>query len=359
MAKLIDELESILDRIPNPILIVGRDHRLLAMNANAKSLFGTRLKNLGFEAVFRLPEPRNCVLAALNGSTDLESTECRLIVAGEASDTVFKLTSKPLLPCECGLDGAVVSLCDMSELDRNDRMRRDFITNLSHELRSPITSIAGFVEILRKGAWETESDRNRYLDIVATESGRMTKLLNDFLALSSIESREKVRPTSSVDLVAVVQDSIAALSQFEQHRGANIRFRTGPRKCEIVGDGEQLRQVFGNIIENAIKYGGEGNRVDVIVSRQQSTPEIGMPSVKVEISDRGTGFDPIYIPRLTERFFRIDHARNRESTGTGLGLAIVKHALNRHGGKLLIESTPGVGSKFTVLLPECSSKSRT
>ncbi len=351
MTNLIEFAEGVLNGIPNPVLVVGQDHQLLALNASARSLFGHRLKNLSFEVVFRQPEPRKCVLAALNGESDLKSTECRLVLADEVSDTVFRLTAKPLASASCGFDGALVSLADISEFDKNERMRRDFITNLSHELRSPITSIAGFVEMLRKGDWENEIARTRYLDIVASESSRMTKLLSDFLALSSIESREKIRPTSHVDLAEIVRESAASLLRLEKTKGARIRFKPGPENCRIVGDGDQLRQVFGNILENAIKYGSEGNRIDIAISWQDSSPEFAKPAARIEIADCGEGFDPVHIPRLTERFFRIDRARNRETEGTGLGLAIVKHALNRHGGKLLIESAPGAGSKFTVLLP--------
>ena len=326
------------------------------MNENAQNLFGNRLKNLSFEVIFRQPEPRGCVLAALNGAVSPESTECRLVIAGITSDAVFKLAAKPLTPEECGLDGALISLIDISTLDKNERMRREFITNISHELRSPITSIAGFVEILRKGAWENDEIRNRYLDIVAGESDRMTKLLSDFLSLSSIESKEKIRPTARVDVIALVCDSIEAQSQFEQLQGAKIKFSHCSQKCEVLGDSEQLRQVFGNIIENAIKYGGKGNKIEVVVSKRSPSPEIGNADIRVDISDCGAGFDPVHIPRLTERFFRIDQARNRETAGSGLGLAIVKHALNRHSGKLLVESTPEVGSKFTVLLPEITAR---
>ena len=331
-AKLIEQVENILNRIPNPVLIVGSDHRLLSLNAKARDLFGNRLKKLGFEAVFRHPEPRECVLAALRGIADEESTECRLIVADATSDTVFKLTARPLASDECGVDGAVVFLNDISDQDKNERMRRDFITNLSHELRSPITSIAGFVEMLRGEDCECGEQRERYLEIIAGETSRMTKLLSDFLALSSIESKERIRPASRVDVVSILRDSIAALGQLERSSRSKIQFRPGSRKCEVNGDYEQLRQVFGNILENAIKYGNEGNKIEVVVSRRHSLPEFRHPALGIEISDCGIGIDPVHIPRLTERFFRIDQARNRETAGTGLGLAIVKHALNRHGG---------------------------
>lgn len=230
-------------------------------------------------------------------------------------------------------------------------MRRDFVANVSHELRTPLTALMGFVETLRGAAKDDPVARDRFLAIMEREAGRMNRLVGDLLSLSRVEAEERRRPTTGTDLGAVLRGAMQALAPLAEARQVQLLREGLTEGLKIPADPDQLTQVFTNLIENAIKYGGSGGEVRISVDKIDYEPVLRGAALRVVVADRGEGIDPIHLPRLTERFYRIDTHRSREQGGTGLGLAIVKHIVLRHRGRMKIESEKGQGSRFLILLP--------
>jgi two-component system phosphate regulon sensor histidine kinase PhoR len=246
-----------------------------------------------------------------------------------------------------GDSGAVLLLiADMSEQRKTDRVRVDFVANASHELRTPLASLAGFIETLQGPAREDAAARTRFLAIMREQAERMSRLVNDLLSLSRIEMKAHVRPSDRVDLAAVVQHVVDSLEPRARELGVAIETSLPEGRVEVTGDRDELIQVFENLVENACKYGQSGKRVTVAVME----PRDGQ-GARVAIRDFGPGIPSEHIPRLTERFYRVDVEDSRRHRGTGLGLAIVKHILARHLARMTIASRVGEGATFTVNFP--------
>ena len=243
-------------------------------------------------------------------------------------------------------DSVLLLIADMTEQRKTDRVRVDFVANASHELRTPLASLAGFIETLQGPARDDAAARTRFLAIMREQAGRMSRLVNDLLSLSRIEMKAHVRPSDSVDLVAVVRHVADALEPQARDLGVAIEMDFPAERVVVTGDRDELIQVFENLIENGCKYGQSGKRVTVTVmaSRDGQGP-------KVAVRDFGPGIPGAYIPRLTERFYRVDVEDSRRHRGTGLGLAIVKHIVARHLARLTITSRVGEGAIFTVNFP--------
>ena len=233
---------------------------------------------------------------------------------------------------------------DATESDRIEAMRRDFIANASHELRTPLTVIVGFLEIALADPGLDEKTRTAHLMLMTEQAQRMQRLIEDMLTLSRLESDEYPLKRERVDVRALVEQ-VAIDARALSNGRHQIDFAVdGP---DVMGSGEELRSAFGNLASNAVRYTPEGGRIELRWLR-------GPNDLRFEVIDNGIGIDEQHISRLTERFYRVDKSRSRETQGTGLGLAIVKHVLLRHGGKLAIRSTPGKGSAFTASLPNTS-----
>ena len=248
---------------------------------------------------------------------------------------------------------ALVIFHDSTQIENLGRMRRDFVANVSHELKTPLTAVLGFIETLRTSARDDPAARERFLTIMEREAQRMNRLVSDLLSLSRVEDEERVRPRSRIDLAPLVRRTLSTLKAVIENSGARIELQGLDGPVVVPGDDDQLQQVLGNLIENAIKYGKPRGRVRIELGAPDATPDpiLGVPVAWIAVSDEGEGIDPLHLPRLTERFYRVDTHRSRASGGTGLGLAIVKHIVSRHRGRLIVESTPGEGSRFTVVLP--------
>jgi two-component system phosphate regulon sensor histidine kinase PhoR len=247
--------------------------------------------------------------------------------------------------------GVVLSFEDMTAVEESSQIRRDFVANVSHELRTPLTALLGFVETLKGAARDDPEARNRFLGIMEKEAGRMARLVDDLLWLSRVEQEERVRPRDMVDLSAILDRVVAALTPVADKAGVRLVVERPENLPEIPGDNRQLQQIITNLIENAVKYGGNDKQVEIGLSGPAEEPSLRTSGVRISVTDHGEGIAPHHIPRLTERFYRVDNHRSREMGGTGLGLAIVKHMVNRHRGRLRIDSELGVGSRFTVILP--------
>ncbi|MCC5988731.1 MAG: PAS domain-containing protein [Pararhodobacter sp.] len=347
-------LAALISALPEPVLLVGADGRVLCANAPAQELFGPHIEGAPALAHFRQPETALALeraLAALAGGQPVaQAFTARKVVTSPSRETIYRLSARPL-PAEAGVQAVLVALHDISHVEEAEQQRRDFVANVSHELRSPLTVLAGFIETLQGSARDDAAAREEFLRIMAREAHRMTRLVDDLLSLSRVESNEKVRPRDAVSLSGVLRATLAALRPQIEAAGVTLDLPDMDDPATVPGDREQLVQVFHNLVENALKYGADGKRIEITLQRLDGAPGIEGPAIRVAVADHGAGIDPIHLPRLTERFYRIGGDRARESGGTGLGLAIVKHIVNRHRGRLQIRSRPGEGSEFSVVLP--------
>ena len=225
-------------------------------------------------------------------------------------------------------------------------MRADFAANASHELRTPLAALAGFIETLQGSARDDSAARARFLPIMQAQATRMARLIDDLLSLSRIELNAHLRPDKQVDLVAIVRQVADSLQTLARDRGVEIALTTArPDRLVVLGDRDELMRVLENLIENALKYAASGKRIDIMLAID------GAREALISVRDYGPGIAPEHLPRLTERFYRVDVSESRAQGGTGLGLALVKHILNRHGGRLTIDSIAGQGATFTAHLP--------
>ncbi|HSF63120.1 MAG TPA: ATP-binding protein [Paracoccaceae bacterium] len=337
-------IASLVEGIPLPALVVGADDRVSVANPPAEALLGPGIAGRHFMMAMRQPLLVDRIEAALRRA---ERGQARITLATGPQDAAYRVTVAPL----AGGAGALCVYEDISEQEQVGQMRRDFVANVSHELRTPLTALMGFIETLKGAARNDPAARDRFLAIMEREAGRMNRLVRDLLSLSRVESEERVRPTDMVDVASLAATVVATLRPMAEAAGVQVDLTGAATPALIRGDADQITQVLHNLIENGVKYGGAGKLVTVALAEEPRDPALRGPALRLSVTDRGEGIDPIHLPRLTERFYRVDSHRSREKGGTGLGLAIVKHIVNRHRGRLLIDSTPGAGSTFTILLP--------
>jgi two-component system phosphate regulon sensor histidine kinase PhoR len=245
---------------------------------------------------------------------------------------------------------AILTLHDITALKAAEQMRADFVANAGHELKTPLATLVGFIETLLGAARDDAVARDRFLGIMRGEAGRMSRLVDDLLSLSRIELNEHVPPTSRVALAPLVEQVAEVLELRASERGIDLALTLPDDLPDVLGDEDELAQVFQNLIDNAIKYGRPHSTVTVAADCLAGGAGLNGGFVRIAVADQGEGIPNEHLPRLTERFYRVDNARSRELGGTGLGLAIVKHILNRHRGRLEISSALGVGSTVTVWL---------
>jgi two-component system phosphate regulon sensor histidine kinase PhoR len=337
------QFASLLAGVPLPMLLIGHDLRVTAANPAAEALFGPGLTGRHYMTQFRQPAIVAAIERALAGG---QVSQTRLVLTGPGRDTIYRI--------HCALQGPRgVSLAfeDISEIEQASIIRRDFVANVSHELRTPLTALLGFIETLRGAARDDPAARDRFLAIMAGEAMRMNRLVADLLSLSRVESEERVRPSERIDIVAVVRSAVMTQRALAEASGVAVGLTAPEGPVSVAADADQMTQVIHNLVENAIKYGGSGGKVQVAVSEDDNNSLLRGPAVSITVQDFGEGIDPIHLPRLSERFYRADAHRSRQKGGTGLGLAIVKHIMQRHRGRLRIESRQGEGSVFTVILP--------
>ena len=246
---------------------------------------------------------------------------------------------------------ALMVFHDVSSETMAEQMRQDFVANVSHELRSPIASLIGFIETLQGPAKEDAEARDRFLGIMGDEAQRMARMIDDLLSLSRVEASERMRPQEQVNIAELLSMTRELLLSRAKENAMELVFDIAPDLPVIAGDRDELMEVFQNLMDNAIKYGQDETFVKISAVQVDRIPEIGGAGIAVAVENEGEGIAPDQLPRLTERFYRVDKGRSREMGGTGLGLAIVKHIISRHRGRFNIESTVGKGATFTVYLP--------
>ncbi|WP_295313040.1 ATP-binding protein [Roseobacter sp.] len=337
-------LNDVLNALPMPALAIDGAERIKAANAAARTLIGQGIEGRNFVTMLRQPQLIQSIEAVLRDSTPRMS---EYLSNDGVQDTTFQVSVR-VVP-----DLNVVLLCflDITQVQQAGQMRRDFVANVSHELRTPLTALMGFIETLRGAARDDAAARDRFLDIMEGEAGRMNRLVGDLLSLSRVEDEERVRPREKVLIDDILLSVIRTLTPLAKEMEITLKEDFGDAPAELVGDGDQLMQVFTNLIENAIKYGRKGGTVEIRIGKPERDPALRAMGVRIHVADDGPGIGEKHLPRLTERFYRADNHRSRALGGTGLGLAIVKHIINRHRGRLRVESELGKGSVFTVVLP--------
>jgi two-component system phosphate regulon sensor histidine kinase PhoR len=239
----------------------------------------------------------------------------------------------------------IVTLRSLTDEKRLDALRADFVANASHELRTPLASLMGFIDTLLGPASGDAAARENFLGIMRTQAQRMANLIDDLLSLSRIEMHQHVRPTAEVDLTRLLREVCEGLQTQAREASVDLHLALPPEPLAVTGERNELYEVFENLVDNAIKYGAEGGKVEIAASATSDG------RVLVAVTDYGAGVDAAHVPRLTERFYRVDAESSRRKKGTGLGLAIVKHIVTRHRGSLSIRSRPGEGTRVEVLLP--------
>ena len=343
-------VQQVIAALPVPVLAVDSEARVFAANAAATRLLGDQLTDRPFVTVLRHPVIVQAVDAMLMaGAEGADSSRSRVVISARGRDLPVEITVSAL-PTQQGR-GALVAIEDTSGIEEAVQLRRDFVANVSHELRTPLTAMMGFIETLRGPARDDPAARDRFLQIMESEAARMNRLVMDLLSLSRVESEERRRPAEMLDLARLVRAVAETLSQTALAQNVRIKVEGAEAPVLVAGDADQLTQVFHNLVENAVKYGGSGGEVILRLDHIAHEASLRGPACSVAVIDRGDGIDEMHLPRLTERFYRVDSHRSRQKGGTGLGLAIVKHIISRHRGKLRIESVPGQGSRFTVILP--------
>jgi two-component system phosphate regulon sensor histidine kinase PhoR len=339
-------IEAVIAGLPDPAIVLERDGIVRAFNGRATEVAPALTR--GHPLSFALRNPN--VLAALRRATKARAGMRVEFFERVPADRWSEAVIAPIAGAASG-DGRdlfIMVFHDMTALRRVEDMRADFIANASHELRTPLASLSGFIDTLLGSARADPDARERFLGIMKDQATRMARLIEDLLSLSRIELKAHVHPDSVVDLASVLRQVADSLQLLARDHGVTIEIDVPPGEVMVPGDRDELIRVFENLIENALKYGASGKRVDLRLAREVTAD--GGEAV-ASVRDHGPGIAPEHLPRLTERFYRVDVAESRAHGGTGLGLALVKHILQRHRGRLSIESTLGVGATFTVRLP--------
>lgn len=335
--------EEIIERLPDPLIALDSARAAGRANGAARTAFGADIP-----AVLRHPLLREAIDRAWREGT-AQSADLVLPVPVEREVRATVIPFAHHLP-----DGtsALVVLSDRTRERALERMRADFVANASHELRTPLASLMGFVETLQGPAADDPPAQQRFLAIMAEQAARMSRLIDDLLSLSRIELSEHTPPAGNIDLAALVRRVLAGFEMRLAARRQVLSLDIAEGLPPVVADADQMAQVLSNLVDNAMKYGREGGSVAVSVQPgvpgSRFAPSAGLV---LAVRDDGPGIARAHLLRLTERFYRVDAGRSRGAGGTGLGLAIVKHIVNRHRGRLVIDSEEGQGSTFSVWLP--------
>ena len=334
-----------IESLAEPMILVD-GQQVVRTNAGARQLLGDRIVGSDVRVGLRHP----VILEALAQSRELARPAIRELMGLGRPENVFRLRAVHL-----GDERTLLALTDITQARLTERMRVDFVANASHELRTPLATLLGFIETLQGPAAEDEPARARFLDIMGREAHRMSRLIDDLLSLSRIELDKYVHPRETVMLEPILADVQRTLAVRLQADERVLITESQPGLPSVVGDRDQILQVLHNLISNALKYGRTGTPIVLRVERlTPRAPRLGEPMLKVSVTDEGEGIAPEHLPRLTERFYRVDTSRSRKMGGTGLGLAIVKHIVERHRGVLTIESRPALGTTVSFTIPEAT-----
>jgi two-component system phosphate regulon sensor histidine kinase PhoR len=345
-------LDAAISGMPDPVVVLDQDGRVLAFNTEATAIAPALRRGEPGSIALRMPELVDAIRTAiLTGKAQRIEFSSRL-PSTRFSEAFISPVALPRGGTRAGV--VVITVHDLTPIRRVEEMRADFVANVSHELRTPLAALTGFIETLQGPARDDPAARERFLGIMQTQAWRMARLIDDLLSLSRIELRAHQQPDTPVDLVPIVRQVADGLQTLARDRGVVVEITAPAAPVIVLGDRDELIRLFENLIENGLKYGASGKRVDIAMT-PLTTPD-GKGEARVSVRDYGPGIAAEHLPRLTERFYRADVGESRAQGGTGLGLALVKHILNRHHGRLSIDSKAGEGATFTVRLPVAAEK---
>jgi len=347
MAEIAGRWRAALDAVPDPVIALDQAGMIVHINPAAREIYA--LLRPGGQPSLLSRDP--IFLQAIDEVLDDGRQRTVEVQERVPIDRRVRVTLTAMADGAAGPDvpRVVIALRDLTEQDRLGRMRADFVANASHELRTPLASLVGFIETLQGRASEDPAARTRFLGIMGQQTARMSRLVDDLLSLSRVEMREHVPPRTAIDLNETIAAAVQALEPVAKASGAALKFTPCDGPAVVLGETDEIVQVLQNLVQNALKYGAPGRPVSVSIRREARGPT---SRIAVAVRDDGPGIAPEHLPRLTERFYRVNAKSSREKGGTGLGLAIVKHIINRHRGELRIESELGKGSTFTFLIDE-------
>ena len=337
---------SILSAIPYPAFILDKALLILAANQSAEKLFDMNFGRQHIVRILRQPEVLNCIQSA----KETGILQSQKIVLNLVKPRTYQITAAEYGNMRAEDRNILVTLLDISAEIDAENARSTFVANVSHELRSPLTSLLGVVETLQGPARNDEKARDRFLSLMHDETQRMSRLVGDLLSLSKLEAKEHVKPNDIVSVENIIKRVVDSLEASDATHKDRVKVDTADNLPDILGDRDELTEVFQNLIENALKYSSPETPININIHHKQAIGSQKAGHVIAVIKDQGEGIAPEHIPRLTERFYRVDKGRSREMGGTGLGLAITKHILNRHRGKMTIESNLGAGTTVTITL---------
>jgi two-component system, OmpR family, phosphate regulon sensor histidine kinase PhoR len=347
------QLAAVIGALPEPALLIERRGSILVGNEATVRLIGPVRRGEPLSFTVRAPEVIEAVRAAgTEGQAQrVEFTE--RVPTGRAFEVyvtpiAFDLTANP-----DRTDALLLTFHDLTAQRRVDRMRADFVANASHELRTPLASLSGFIETLQGPAKGDAAAREKFLGIMVEQARRMSRLIDDLLSLSRVELNEHLRPQTVIDLAPIVGHVCDTLSPLAQERGVELIVTGKDKPLLVQGERDEMIRLFENLVENGLKYGASGKRVEVTLAQEGQG---AAAEAVVTVRDYGPGIASEHLPRLTERFYRVDAETSRAEGGTGLGLAIVKHILSRHRGRLSIESELGKGATFAARIPLSTSQ---
>ncbi len=343
------QLAALISALPEPALLIDRRGTVLVGNGPAVTNLGPVRKGDPMSLSIRIPEVIDAFRAAVTEGKTRSVQFTERIPGGRAMEAhVVPLELNYQGREEGGTDAVLVTFRDLTEQHRVDRMRADFVANASHELRTPLASLSGFIETLQGPAREDVTSRDKFLGIMVEQARRMSRLIDDLLSLSRIELSAHLRPQTVIDLVPIVTHVCETLSPLARDRGVKLDIQKKTEVLNIRADRDDMIRLFENLVENGLKYGASGKRVEVTIGEEAG-------DAVVSVRDFGPGIAEHHLPRLTERFYRVNVETSRAEGGTGLGLAIVKHILARHRGRLAIDSELGKGAIFSARIPLSTS----
>jgi len=348
-------LDVVISGMPDPVVVLDQDGRVIAFNAKAAVIAPALRRGEPASIALRMPELVEAIReAGLTGKSQRIEFSARLPSPQWSEAFVARVGLAGGEASRAGI--VVITVHDLTPIRRVEEMRADFVANVSHELRTPLAALIGFIETLQGPARDDPAARGRFLDIMQAQAWRMARLIDDLLSLSRIELRAHQRPDTPVDLIPIVRQVVDGLQTLARDRDVAIEVTAPVGPLMVPGDRDELTRLFENLIENGLKYGASGKRVDIVLVAAATADGTG--EARVSVRDYGPGIAAEHLPRLTERFYRVDVGESRTQGGTGLGLALVKHILNRHHGRLTIDSKAGAGATFTARLPMTEKMSR-
>jgi len=324
------------------VIVTDVDEKIILMNPSLRKLFFIDSNPAGKKPleVIRNTAVEEMVERIIKGKQHLATEE---IVINTPEEKILKVNGVPIMSNN-RLEGAILVFHDITELRRLEKIRQDFVANVSHELRTPISSIKGYAETLLEGALEDKANAKEFISIIYQDSNRLASLINDLLDLSKIESGKLKMSFAALDSVLLIKKAVMVIDSQAKAKSIKLKIDISQNLPKIKADETRFSQVMINLLDNAIKYSSEGGTTSIFAKVVENV-------LQIDISDTGIGISENDLPRIFERFYRVDKARSRELGGTGLGLSIVKHIVSSHGGQVWVKSELGLGSTFSFTIP--------